>query len=87
MKIEAKTLLEFFEGHPERFTTKNAAEDKHGNEVSHLSSDAIRWCVIGAAALLGISYRKLYTQIPTIVTWTQTHSFNELIELLRRVGV
>lgn len=85
----AKTLVEFFEGHPERLTKEYYAELEDGRICEASDSGAVRWCVIGAAQLLGLNYLPLnkYTSCDSVCKYVRHHTFHEIIDLLKRAGV
>lgn len=49
MIFKPATLLELFEGHPERWTKKQPARTESGRPCHHTSFNAICFCVSGGA--------------------------------------
>lgn len=92
--IEAKTVLELYEGHPERWTTGEIATDTKGNSTGASDRNAVCWCLFGATFLVygseGSEKRsKLRELTPQrdIIQFNDTHTFDEVLDLVRKAGI
>lgn len=90
--ITANSVLELFEGHPERLTNNWFAKKHDGSFCKSTDPEAVQWCVIGACTKIGVSDLSLYNDqlirdSDGIVNFIATHTFDEVLDLLRRAGV
>lgn len=88
--IEAKTVLELFEGHPERWTRHAYAMTETGNITNPKSPNAISWCLMGACTLIGVSFTPLYDLLPDGITNFNDNpntTFDEVLDLVRKAGI
>jgi hypothetical protein len=89
---KTKTLLEFFEGHPERWTQRTIARDAHGNTTLNRES-ACAFCLIGAAIHIGIDTSLVFNQcIKRLGTKgsmfnDSCETFDEFMDGLRKLGL
>lgn len=58
--IKAATVLELFEGHPERWIKHRSAVNASNQTVAMASPEACKWCLVGA-------FYKVYADCLTIV--------------------
>jgi hypothetical protein len=87
---EMRRLLEFYEGHPERWTQKVFARDKHGEKVAITSPDAYCFCLVGAILHLFSHddlavHRRMREHVPDgkIAIFNDSSTFNEVLDVIR----
>lgn len=91
MPNSLQPLLDFYKDHPERWCKGAAAVDKDGNTVSTSNPAAVSFCLLGATYKLGVNRMGIYHRLRmdgwpqlTIPEWNDSHTFDELIEMLSR---
>lgn len=96
--IEAKTVLELFEGHPERWCKCQPALDKTGSPIYPTHPSAASWCLVGAChAVYGFgtdatarackAIKKAVGDVDHMGEFNDTHTFEEVLEVVRKAGV
>ncbi len=89
------SVLELYEGHPERWTQGGSAFNASGDLVATCSPHAVCWCIVGACALVyGTEFMgkvRIVTEAAGMFTdhWNDhpNRTFDEVLDLVRRAGV
>jgi hypothetical protein len=93
-----KTVLELYEGHPERWTQGVMARDSGGDRTCVLSEFATQWCLVGALRLVyGLTSKKYdpaWQKLKRVIgedsytaMFNDEHTFEEVLEVVRKAGV
>ncbi len=88
-----KTILELFEGHPERWTTKAGAKDINGKGVDADSDKAACWCIQGAYirvhGFTQYMHDNSINYVSGLHTWNDApeRTFEEVLEKVRELGI
>lgn len=93
-----KTVLDLFDGHPERWIRRITAKDKHGQVTYGGSPEACSWCLLGAIYEIYPYHevdnikQKLYNQLGNdspIVHFNDSMdtTFDMVVDLVRKAGV
>jgi hypothetical protein len=90
------TLLEFYENHPERWTQGAFARDSLGVSVPVGDDLAVCFCLVGAIGKLGLYDASAITRVLVrggygyehgIVDFNDSHTFNEVLAVVREAGI
>jgi hypothetical protein len=96
MTTKPKTVLELFEGHPERWVKGSEARSEYGHMCRPTHKAAVCWCLVGALSFVyrnevehWQAMRRVFQFVKSIRTWNDdsNRTFDELLDLVRRAGV
>lgn len=94
-----KTVLELFEGHPERWTQFADARNERNKCVAASSDQACKWCLVGALLLVYLDEGQKYGEMrrkvlvaadaSCVTDWNDAHerTFSEVVELCRKAQI
>lgn len=91
------TVLELFEGHPERWTQGTFARDRNGCDIDPESTGAATWCLSGAMKLVyeyeTREFDDAYSRASKLIdgnrccAFNDEHTFKEVLEIVRQAGI